>query len=86
MASPKEGPGPREQANANTVTAAPTETANRTYSTTSRTKVALQVVPVKIMSEEGDSVATYALLDTGSEETFLSKAICDKLGLQVSKL
>ena len=38
------------------------------------------------MSEEGDSVATYALLDTGSEETFLSKAICDKLGLQVSKL
>ena len=36
------------------------------------------------MSKEGDSVATYALLDTGSEETFLSKAICDKLGLQVS--
>ena len=83
MANPKEGPGPTEQANANTVTAAPAETANRTYSTTSRTKVALQDVPVKIMSE-GDSVATYALLDTGSEETFLSKAICDKLGLQVS--
>ena len=39
---------------------------------------------VKIMSKEGDSVATCALLDTGSEETFLSKAICDKLGLQVS--
>ena len=36
------------------------------------------------MSKEGDSVATHALLDTGSEETFLSKAICDKLGLQVS--
>ena len=84
MANPKEGPGPREQANVNTVTTAPVETASRTYSTTSRTKVALQVVPVKIMSKEGDSVATYALLDTGSEETFLSKAIWDKLGLQVS--
>ena len=36
------------------------------------------------MSKEGDSVTIYALLDTGSEETFLSKAICDKLGLQVS--
>ena len=84
LANPKEGPGPREQANVNTVTTAPVKTASRTYSTTSRTKVALQVVPVKIMSKEGDSVATYALLDTGSEETFLSKAICDKLGLQVS--
>ena len=36
------------------------------------------------MSKEGDSVTTYALLDTESEETFLSKAICHKLGLQVS--
>ena len=69
----------------NTVTTAPVETASLTYSTTSRTKVAFQVVPVKIMNKEGDSVATYALLDTGSEETFLSKAICHKLGLQVSK-
>ena len=84
LANPKESPGPREQATVNTVTTAPVETASRTYSTTSRTKVALQVVPVKIMSKEGDSVATYALLDTGSEETFLSKAISDKLGLQVS--
>ena len=36
------------------------------------------------MGKEGDSVTIYALLDTGSEETFLSKAICDKLGLQGS--
>ena len=36
------------------------------------------------MSKEGDSVTTYGLLDTGSEERFLSKAICDKPGLQVS--
>ena len=72
LANPTEGPGPREQANVNTVATAPVETASRTYSTTSRTKVALQVVPVRIMSKKGDSVATYALLDTGSEETFLS--------------
>ena len=68
----------------NTVTTAPVEIASLTYSTTSRTKVALQVVPVKIMNKEGDSVATYVMLDTGSEETCLSKAICHKLGLQVS--
>ena len=80
MANPKEDPGPSEQANVNIVTTAPVET--HTYSTTSRTKVALRVVPVKIMSKEGYRVTTYTLLDTGSEETFLSKAIWDKLGLQ----
>ena len=84
LANPTKGPGPREQANVNTVTTALVETASRTYCRISRTTVALQLVPVKIMSKEGDSVATYALLDTASEETFLSKAICDKLGLQVS--
>ena len=52
LANPKEGPGPREQANVNTVTTAPVETASHTYSTTSRTKVVLQVVPVKIMSKK----------------------------------
>ena len=51
LANPKEGPGPGEQANVNTVTTAPVETVSRTYSTTSRTKVALQVVTVKIMSK-----------------------------------
>ena len=68
----------------NTVTTAPVETPSRTSSTTSRTKVALQVVRVKMMSQEGGSVTTFALLETGSEETFLSKVICDKLGFQVS--
>ena len=52
LANPKESPGPREQANVNTVTTAPVETASHTYSTTSRTKVVLQVVPVKIMSKK----------------------------------
>ena len=84
LANPKESPGPRECANVNSVTAAYVKTPSRTYSTTSRSKVALQVVPVKIMSKEGDSVTTYGLLDTGSEERFLSRAICDKPGLQVS--
>ena len=56
-----------------TVTTAPVGTLSRTYSTTSRIKVALKVVPVKIMSK-GDSVTTYALLDNGSEQAFLSKA------------
>ena len=51
LANPKEGPVPGEQANVNTVTTAPVETASRTYSTTSRTKVALQVVPVTRMSK-----------------------------------
>ena len=51
---------------------------------TSRTKVALQVVPVKIMNNDGHSVTTYALLDTRSEETFLSKTISDRLGLEVN--
>ena len=70
LANPTKGPGPREQANVNTVTTALVETASRTYCRISKTKVALQLVPVKIMSKEGDSVVTYAL-DTGSEETFV---------------
>ena len=44
----------------------------------------LQVVPVKIMNNDGRSVTTYAFLDTGSEETFLSKTISDRLGLEVN--
>ena len=51
---------------------------------TSQTKVALQVFPVKIMNNDGHSVTTYALLDTGSEETFLSKTISDRLRLEVN--
>ena len=78
---------PREQANVNAATTepiAPIETTSHTYSMTSRTKIALQVVPVKIMNNDGRSVTTYAFLDTGSEETFLSKTISDRLGLEVN--
>ncbi|XP_015765626.1 PREDICTED: uncharacterized protein LOC107344483 [Acropora digitifera] len=77
---------PKEQASVNTTTTepiAPIKTTSHTYSMTSRTKVALLVVSVKIMNNDGHSVTTYALLDTGSEETFLSKTISDRLGLEV---
>ena len=77
----------KEQANVNATTSeplAPIETFSNTHSMTSRTKVALQVVPVEIMNNNGHSVTTYALLDTGSEETFLSKTISDRLGLEVN--
>ena len=77
----------REQANVNATTIepiAPIETTNHTYSMTSRTKVALQVVPVKIINNDGRSVTAHALLDTGSEETFLAKTISDRLGLKVN--
>ena len=43
----------------------------------------MQVVPIEILSKEGPSVSTYALLDTGSEETFLSKSITETLGIQI---
>ena len=74
----------KEPPNVNLVTAATgDETPSRTYSTTSKAKIALQVVPIEILSKEGPSVRTYALLDTGSEETFLSKSIAEKLGIQI---
>ena len=56
---------------------------SHTYSATSKAKIALQVVPIEILSKEGRSVSTYTLLDTGSEETFLSKSISEKLGIQI---
>ena len=74
----------KEPANVNSVTAATgDETPSRTYSTTSKAKIALQVVPIEILSKGGPSVSTYALLDTGNEETFLSKSIAEKLWIQI---
>ena len=46
-------------------------------------KVALQVVPVRVEGENGSSVNTWALLDTGSEESFIAKPTPDKLKLRV---
>ena len=74
----------KEPANVNAVTtAAHVEMPSHTYSTTSRAKIAIQVVPNQILSKEGRSVTTYALLDTGSEKTFLSKSVSEKLGIQI---
>ena len=74
----------KEPANVNSVTAdTGDETPSRTYSTTSKEKIALQVVLIEILSKEGPSVSTHALLDTGSEEPLLSKSIAEKLRIQI---
>ena len=76
-------PDPKEQAIVNATTTesiAPIETTSHTYSMTLQAKVALQFVTVKIKNNDGHSVTTYALLDTGSEETFLSKTFLIYLG------
>ena len=74
----------KESANVNSVTTATgDEMLSHTHPTTSKAKIALQVVPIEILSKDGPSVTTYALLDTGSEETFLSKSIAGKLGIQI---
>ncbi|PFX14897.1 hypothetical protein AWC38_SpisGene20907 [Stylophora pistillata] len=44
---------------------------------------ALQVVPVRVEGENGNSVSTWALLDTGSKESFIAKSTADKLRLRV---
>jgi len=61
-------------------TAAGDEMPSRTYSTTSKAKLKLQVVPIEILSKEGRSVSTYALLDTGSRST------AEKRGIQIEEL
>ena len=47
-----------------------------------RIKIALQVVPVRVYCESGKSIETYALLDTGSEESFLTRSLAEKLNLK----
>ena len=81
----KEKPDAKEQANVNAIIMPPCETSSHTYSTASRAKIALHVVPVEILGRERHSVTTYALLNTWSEETFLSMTTSDKLGLVVDK-
>ena len=38
--------------------------------------VFLQLVQVKVSNQNGDSVETYALLDSGSECTIITKGLC----------
>ena len=46
-------------------------------------KVVLQVVAVRVEGEDGSSVNKRALLDTGSEESFITKPTADTLKLRV---
>ena len=46
-------------------------------------KFALQVVPVRVEGENRNSVNTWALLDTGTEESFIAKPTAYKLKLRV---
>ncbi|PFX14786.1 Craniofacial development protein 2 [Stylophora pistillata] len=61
------------------------EASYKTCSSTAFTsqKIALQVVPVRVEGENGNLVSTWALLDTGSEESFIAKSTADKLRLRV---
>ncbi|KAK3739659.1 hypothetical protein QZH41_014205, partial [Actinostola sp. cb2023] len=47
-------------------------------------RIALQVVPIQVLSNNGHSINTCALLDTESEDTFISKNITEKLGIQIN--
>ena len=51
-------------------------------SSTARIKIALQVVPVRVYGESGESIETYALLNTGGEESFLTRSLAEKLNLK----
>ena len=48
----------------------------------SNRKVFLQLVHVKVSNQNGDSVETYALLDSGSECTIITKGLCDSVKLE----
>ena len=47
--------------------------------------VYLQVVPVRVKNERGFWVETYAMLDTGSQCTLITKSLCKELNLQGRK-
>ena len=52
--------------------------------TTKEEKIAMPVIPVKVLGRGGMSAQTYALLDTGSEESFMTQELADKLNLRVT--
>ena len=51
------------------ITAAGDKMPGYTYATTLKANILLQVVPIELLSKEGRSVSTYALLDIESEDT-----------------
>ncbi|XP_064632813.1 uncharacterized protein LOC135491092 [Lineus longissimus] len=46
------------------------------------TCTALPATPVRIVGADGRTITTYALLDTGSEATFIARSLVDKLALK----
>lgn len=76
----QQNPDLKERTNVNSTTTEPIETSSHIYFTTSRTKGPLQVVLGKIINNDEHPITTFPLHDTESEETFLSKAIPDRLG------
>ena len=50
-----------------------------------RSQVYLQVVPVRVVNARGSWIDTYAMLDTGSQCTLITKSLCDELNLQGKK-
>ena len=49
---------------------------------TTETQVLLNVVPVMIIAENGNSVTTYAFLDSGCTDTLIDQDLVDHLGIQ----
>ena len=45
-------------------------------------KVLLNVIPVVISAENGNTVSTYAFLDSGSTDTLIEQDLVDHLGIQ----
>ena len=42
----------------------------------------MNIVPVKVFSRDGEPVDTYAFLDPGCSGSFISRELCDRLGVQ----
>ncbi len=55
---------------------------NQERNSTTRIKIALQVVPILVYGEAGESIETYAILNTGSEESFLTRSLAEKLNFK----
>ena len=49
---------------------------------TAETQVLLNIVPVIITTENGNTVSTYAFLDSGCTDTLIDRGLVDHLGIQ----
>jgi len=84
---PRAGMNQSKSARPNSSLAAPQASSVHTVSafemkTSGLVKLALQVVPVTVYGENGQSVTTLALLDSGSEESFIRGSLAEEIGLR----